>query len=255
MSLTRSSSKEEIRKRVPERERFLRRIPLDRVRERMPVTGHGSARRAGSAGRRAAATAATSTGRRVTAAWGATMGAAKSIRRRSDRGRRTLGRRLGAAAAATGATAAGAYFLNPREGKRRRHMARDRVTAFFRRGARRARRQAEYRKGQVEGVVEGARSRMEPEKPAPNDQALAERVQSEIFRPADAPKDSVNVNVENAVVYLRGEVKRPKDIEKLIEAARSVEGVRGVESLLHTPKTQAPMKQNGKGSRARKQTA
>ena len=35
---------------------------------------------------------------------------------------------------------------------------------------------------------------------------LAERVKSELFRPADAPKDSVNVSVESGVVYLRGEL-------------------------------------------------
>jgi osmotically-inducible protein OsmY len=83
--------------------------------------------------------------------------------------------------------------------------------------------------------VEAARSKGAPEKPAANDQALADKVKSEIFQPADAPKDAVNINVENGVVYLRGQVKRPDQIRKLIEEAGSVEGVRGVESLLHTP--------------------
>jgi len=71
--------------------------------------------------------------------------------------------------------------------------------------------------------------------PAPNDQALADRVKSEIFQPEDAPKGSVNVNVENGVVYLRGEVKRPDQIRKLVEQAGEVDGVTAVESLLHTP--------------------
>jgi osmotically-inducible protein OsmY len=44
----------------------------------------------------------------------------------------------------------------------------------------------------------------------------------------------VNVNVENGIVYLRGEVKRQDEMRKLIEDAGSVDGVRGVESLLHT---------------------
>ena len=73
------------------------------------------------------------------------------------------------------------------------------------------------------------------EKAAPNDQALADRVKSEIFQPADAPKGSVNVNVENGVVYLRGEVRRPDEISRLVQQAREVEGVSAVESLLHTP--------------------
>jgi osmotically-inducible protein OsmY len=129
---------------------------------------------------------------------------------------------------------AAGYFLDPDSGKRRRHIARDRTMAVIRRGAERTRREAEYRAHQVEGKVEAAKSKAAPEKPAANDQALAERVKSEIFRPADAPKGSVNVNVENGVVYLRGEVKRPEEIRKLIEEAGSIDGVRGVENLLHT---------------------
>jgi osmotically-inducible protein OsmY len=105
---------------------------------------------------------------------------------------------------------AAGYFLDPESGSRRRNQARDRALAVVRRGAERT-------------------------KPAPNDQALADRVKSEIFRPADAPKASVNVNVENGVVYLRGEVKRPDEIRKLVEQASHVDGVAAVENLLHTP--------------------
>jgi osmotically-inducible protein OsmY len=130
---------------------------------------------------------------------------------------------------------AAGYFLDPDSGKRRRHIARDRTLAVIRRGADRTRRQAGYRAGQVEGKVEAAKSKAGPEKPAPNDQALAERVKSEIFQPADAPKGSVNINVEEGIVYLRGEVKRPEEIRKLVEEAGAVDGVRGVENLLHTP--------------------
>jgi osmotically-inducible protein OsmY len=117
-----------------------------------------------------------------------------------------------AVGAAGAAGLAAGYFLDPDSGKRRRHVARDRALGLVRRGAR----------------------KRAPEKPAPNDQALAERVKSEIFQPAEAPKDSVNVNVENGVVYLRGKVKRPDEIKKLVKEAESVDGVRGVESLLHT---------------------
>jgi osmotically-inducible protein OsmY len=130
---------------------------------------------------------------------------------------------------------AAGYFLDPDSGKRRRHIARDRAIAVIRRGAGRTRQEAEYRAQQAEGKVEAAKSKAAPEKPAANDQALAERVKSEIFQPADAPKGSVNINVEDGVVYLRGEVKRPEEIRKLVEEAGAVDGVRGVENLLHTP--------------------
>jgi osmotically-inducible protein OsmY len=139
-----------------------------------------------------------------------------------------------AVGAAGAAGLAAGYLLDPDSGKRRRHVMRDRALALMRRGARTTRRQAEYRAGQVEGRVEAAKSKAGPEKPAANDQALAERVKSEIFQPADAPKGSVNVNVEHGVVYLRGEVNRPEQIRQLIEQAGSVDGVAGVENLLHT---------------------
>jgi len=140
-----------------------------------------------------------------------------------------------AVGAAGAAGLAAGYFLDPDSGKRRRHIARDRALALVRRGGDRTRREAEYRANQVTGKVEATKSKAAPEKPAANDQALAERVKSEIFQPADAPKESVNINVENGVVYLRGEVKRPDQIKKLVKEAGAVDGVRGVENLLHTP--------------------
>jgi osmotically-inducible protein OsmY len=162
----------------------------------------------------------------------ARIAAARTRARGSAKASGISSKAVGAAGAA--GLAAG-YFLDPDLGKRRRHVVKDRARALIRRGAATTRRQAEYRTGQVEGKVEAAKSKAGPEKPAANDQALAERVKSEIFQPADAPKGSVNVNVEHGIVYLRGEVKRPDEIRKLIEQAGSVDGVAGVESLLHTP--------------------
>jgi hypothetical protein len=75
-----------------------------------------------------------------------------------------------------------------------------------------------------------------------NDPSLARKVETEIFRPADAPKDSVNVNVEHGVVFLRGEVADSGQIEKLEQAALAVEGVKRVENLLHGPGEPAPAK-------------
>jgi osmotically-inducible protein OsmY len=65
-------------------------------------------------------------------------------------------------------------------------------------------------------------------------------VKSEIFQPADAPKDSVNISVENGVVYLRGQVEQPELIQDLEQRVRSVQGVRDVENLLHAAGTEAP---------------
>jgi osmotically-inducible protein OsmY len=129
----------------------------------------------------------------------------------------TASRKAVGAAGAAGLAAG--YFLDPESGKRRRDQVRDRAMSLIRSG--------KIEAGKAKGMAT-------PAKPAANDQALADKVKSEIFQPADAPKGSVNVNVEQGVVYLRGEVKRPDEMQKLVEQASSVDGVAAVENLLHT---------------------
>lgn len=73
-----------------------------------------------------------------------------------------------------------------------------------------------------------------------DDATLAQKVQSEVFRPEDAPKGSVDVNVVEGVVQLRGEVQRPELIEELVGRVRRVQGVKDVESFLHLPNTATP---------------
>jgi osmotically-inducible protein OsmY len=128
--------------------------------------------------------------------------------------------------------AAGAYFLDPDNGKRRRHVARDRSLAAGRDVAREAERKASYAEGVAEGVVAKATPGTGRDAEELNDPALARKVESEIFRPADAPKDKVDVNVEDHVVYLRGKLESGDEAKRLVEAARQVEGVREVESLI-----------------------
>src|ERR687892_207134 len=113
--------------------------------------------------------------------------------------------------------AALAYFLDPQNGKRRRH-----VTA------------------EAYGVAKKATHLREQEKPQPNDATLTSKVESEIFRDADVPKGQISINAEQGVVYLRGEVGSPDLITRLEQAARDVQGVRDVENLLHSPGSQAP---------------
>jgi osmotically-inducible protein OsmY len=111
--------------------------------------------------------------------------------------------------------AAVAFFFDPQNGKRRRKMTVGRIAAFFRRRG---------------------------PKPQPDDVTLARKVETEIFRDADVPKGQINVNAENGVVYLRGEVNQPEMIEDLEEKTRNVQGVLEVENLLHVPGQEAPTK-------------
>jgi hypothetical protein len=73
-----------------------------------------------------------------------------------------------------------------------------------------------------------------------DDQTLADRVRSEIFRAPDAPKGDVSVDVQAGVVYLRGTAD-PAWTERLGKDARKVQGITGVKNLLHTPGTPAPV--------------
>jgi osmotically-inducible protein OsmY len=75
----------------------------------------------------------------------------------------------------------------------------------------------------------------------PDDQTLVDRVESQVFRDRHDVKGRVNVNAEHGRVVLRGELESPEQIDDLVGAVRSVDGVRDVESLLHVPGTEAPM--------------
>ena len=148
----------------------------------------------------------------------------------------------------TGAVGAVAqYFFDPHDGKRRRNVARDRIAAFARRRSREAGQAARYAGGVAKGAAVEATPGSGREDAAErlNDPALARKVESEIFREEDAPKGAVSVNVEHGVVYLRGEVDDPDQIRTLVEKAQAVEGVQGVENLMHAPGTPAPSKGDG----------
>jgi osmotically-inducible protein OsmY len=66
-----------------------------------------------------------------------------------------------------------------------------------------------------------------------NDSGLAAKVESELFRPAGAPKGSVDVNVEDGIAVLRGEVADRGQLDDLLSRARSIDGVVSVKNLLH----------------------
>jgi len=73
-----------------------------------------------------------------------------------------------------------------------------------------------------------------------DDVTLARKVETEIFRAADAPKGDVSVDVQDGVVHLRGMVADPQWIARLAEDAGKVDGVKDVRNLLHRPGTPAP---------------
>jgi hypothetical protein len=80
-----------------------------------------------------------------------------------------------------------------------------------------------------------------------DDQTIKSKVETTIFRDADAPKGSVDVNVVDGVVELRGEVKQPEVKEELEKEALAVPEVWDVRNHLHLPKTPAPTRADSPG--------
>jgi osmotically-inducible protein OsmY len=126
------------------------------------------------------------------------------------------------------------YLLDARSGARRRALARDRSAALVRRSFRKGTRSLHAAGATGAGWSRRARHLRQAPKEY-DDVTLAQKVQTEIFRSADAPKGAVDVNVANGVVQLRGEVPEQGLIDELVTQARKVKGVRDVESYLHLP--------------------
>jgi hypothetical protein len=135
------------------------------------------------------------------------------------------------------------YFFDPDEGKRRRHVARDRFLAFFRRGGRKAAQQATRAGAAGSGLAPRAAHSVRDEQPPGDDVTLARKVETVIFRDQDVPKGKINVNAEGGVVFLRGEARTPDQIKDLEAKTRGIPGVEEVENLLHLPGTPAPTRQ------------
>ena len=133
-----------------------------------------------------------------------------------------------------------AYFFDPENGKRRRHVTLDRAAGLVRSSGRQAARAGRGVAAEAYSFSQKAQHLREEPKEF-DDATLTDKIRSEVFRDPGVPKGKLNVNVQDGVVQLRGEVPRAELIEELVAETRKVQGVRDVESLLHVPGTAAPM--------------
>jgi BON domain len=118
--------------------------------------------------------------------------------------------------------------------RRRRHQAVDRSRSAVRHAAVTTRRRADYEAGKVRGAAHAVTAPLRPPRTY-DDATLADKVRSELFRPADAPKGAVSINVANGIVELRGQLQDADQIDRLVREARRIEGVSDVRNLLHRP--------------------
>jgi osmotically-inducible protein OsmY len=136
-----------------------------------------------------------------------------------------------------------AYFLDPDKGTRRRNVTRDRLSAVIRRFMGRSGSMAQNIGGQAYGLVQETVPHRR-DNPNPDDRTLKDRIESEVFRNRKYSRESLNVDVADGVVELRGELPSESDIDDLIGQVKSVPDVREVVSYLHLPNTPAPNKES-----------
>ena len=139
--------------------------------------------------------------------------------------------------AAAGAVAA--HLLDPDRGAARRGAVAGATTSAARSGVSTAQSQARRATGKAKGAasaVTPSPTRLEDA----DDVTLARKVETEIFRAPDAPKGDVSVDVQGGIAHLRGEVADEECADRLAAEARHVDGIKGVENLLHEPGAPAP---------------
>ena len=128
------------------------------------------------------------------------------------------------------------YFLDGQSGSGRRAVARDKAGKYARTGGGTVQSAAQSAASQAQGVASRAQHAATGGDSAPTDDAtLKSKVETEIFRDADAPKGAVNVSAVNGIVELRGQLDDRDQIEALEAKARKVTGVRDVRNMLHLP--------------------
>jgi osmotically-inducible protein OsmY len=137
-------------------------------------------------------------------------------------------------AAAIGGAAL-AYYSDPQNGRRRRHVTRDKARHYALHGGRRARRLVRHASSDTVGTARRLSNRFRPDNREPDDATLVDKIESIVFRDRGIPKGQININAENGVVFLRGQVDRRELVEELEARVRKVRGVRGVENRLHLP--------------------
>ncbi len=157
-------------------------------------------------------------------------------------GRRGGGAGPGAVLLAGLGGAALVYLFEPDAGRRHRALLRDKSVSIWRRGQRRGRRLIR----RTTHTVRGQWTRMA--RPGHSDEpadsvTLTQRVESEVFRDPSIPKGRLNVNAENGVIELRGQLDSPEQIERVLALVRRVPGVLDVTNLMHLPGTPAPNKE------------
>jgi hypothetical protein len=125
-----------------------------------------------------------------------------------------------------------AFFLDPRLGKRRRHVARDRLLALARRALRRVVRRTRFASGRVRGLVARLGRAARRRTGEADDPTVIQRIRSDALREAGVSARAVDVRVENGVARLHGSVPSDDAANELVARVADTPGVRDVAATL-----------------------
>ena len=145
---------------------------------------------------------------------------------------------IGVAGAAVGVVTA--LLFDPARGRARRARLTDKAAATMRRAWRGVARQQRMIASTVAGKASAFRVGSTEEAERPNDPTLKDRVESELLGDPKVPKGSININAQQGIVVLRGEVPDARVRARLEKRAAAIHGVWYVENLLHLPGEPAP---------------
>ena len=126
-----------------------------------------------------------------------------------------------------------AYFFDPRLGRRRRSVARDKGAKAMRQLTRTVGKKARFSAGKARGYY--ARSRHVVARPATEsaDAIVEQRIRSDALRDVGVSTRDVEIGVEDGVVTLTGEVVGDKRASDLVARIGKVPGVENVAAMLH----------------------
>jgi hypothetical protein len=141
-------------------------------------------------------------------------------------------RRLLSTVLAVSLGAAAAFLFDPERGRGRRARLVDQAAGSLRRLGRGIRREVRFVGGRAGGRLRAMRLGDGTDDLA-NDATLKDRVESELLGDPAIPKGDININAEQGIVVLRGEVPDDAARTALEQRAAQVRGVWYVENLLH----------------------
>lgn len=135
------------------------------------------------------------------------------------------------------------YLYDPDRGRSRRAQLQARAEAGVRRKLRAATHRLEsqerYLAGRLEGSIATARGagRYRPE----SDVDLREHLR-QVIHSMHIQGEEVNLDVNEGIVAIRGQIGSEGDRERVLDAVRAVEGVSRIEDYMHLPGSVAPNK-------------